>query len=176
MSSYGARYVKETRRLLKRVDLAQVEAVAAGIAKVERLFVVGLGGSAAHASHAVNDFRKIAGVEAYCPLDNVAELTARINDDGWRWCLVDALAASHLSARDGLLVFSVGGGSATVSEPLVEAVHSAVAMGAKVLGIVGANGGVVAEHADACVVLPTGDTAQVEGLCAVVWHLIVTAL
>jgi D-sedoheptulose 7-phosphate isomerase len=158
--------------------------VAAGLARVRdgggRLFVLGVGGSAGHASHAVNDFRKICGFEAYAPTDNVSELTARINDDGWDTAFAEWLRGSRLSARDAVLVFSVGGGDPerNVSVNLVRALDLATSIGAPVFGVVGRDGGHTARVAEACVVIPTADPARVtphtEGLCAVVWHLLVS--
>ena len=145
-----------------------------------RLFILGVGGSAGHASHAVNDFRKLCGFEAYAPTDNVSELTARINDEGWDTTFAAWLRASRLGERDGLLVFSVGGGSRekNVSVNLVRALELAQQVGAAVFGIVGRDGGFTAEVADACVVIPPLVRARItphtEGLCAVVWHLLVS--
>jgi D-sedoheptulose 7-phosphate isomerase len=145
-----------------------------------RLFILGIGGSAANASHAVNDFRKIAAIESYTPADNVAELTARINDDGWDSSYAAWLKASRLGARDAILVFSVGGGDSEkrVSVNLVEAISLARGIGAKVFGVVGRDGGYTAKVADACVVIPTVNAATVtphaEAFQAVIWHLIVS--
>ena len=142
------------------LDSDAIEKCAEGLAAVRarggRLFVLGVGGSAAHASHAVNDFRKICGIEAYAPTDNVAELTARVNDDGWDTVFTEWLQASRLSAIDGVLVFSVGGGDEDrgVSVNLVRALELAVAEGASVFGIVGRNGGYTCKVADACVIIP----------------------
>jgi D-sedoheptulose 7-phosphate isomerase len=145
-----------------------------------RLFILGIGGSAANASHAVNDFRKIAAIESYTPADNVAELTARINDDGWDSSYAAWLKASRLGSRDAILVFSVGGGDSEkrVSVNLVEAISLARRIGAKVFGVVGRDGGYTAKVADACVVIPTVNAATVtphaEAFQAVIWHLIVS--
>jgi D-sedoheptulose 7-phosphate isomerase len=145
-----------------------------------RLFVLGVGGSAGNASHAVNDFRKIVDLEAYTPVDNVAELTARINDEGWETSFAHWLRGSRLGARDGVLVFSVGGGDAdrNVSVNLVRALEYAKSVGARVAGVVGRDGGFTAKIADACVIVPTvsGDTvtAHTEAFQAVVWHLLVS--
>jgi D-sedoheptulose 7-phosphate isomerase len=144
-----------------------------------RLFVLGVGGSAGNASHAVNDFRKIAGIEAYAPTDNVSELTARINDEGWEGAYVEWLRGSRLNARDAILVLSVGGGDLErqISANLVRAVQYARQIGARVCGIVGRDGGFTARAADACVVVPTVNaetvTAHAESFQAVVWHLLV---
>ena len=145
-----------------------------------RLFVLGVGGSAANAAHAVNDFRKIAGMEAYAPTDNVAELTARVNDDGWDTVFAEWLKGSRLRENDLILVLSVGGGNRelNVSANLVKAVEYAREVGVRVCGIVGRDGGFTARVADACVVVPTVDAGLVtpltEAFQAVVWHLIVT--
>src|SRR5256885_2047822 len=145
-----------------------------------RLFFVGVGGSAANCSHAVNDFRKIAGIEAYTATDNVAELTARINDDGWHSVFVEWLKGSRLQARDALFVLSVGGGDLErdISANLVLAVQHAHQVGARVLGVVGRDGGYTATVADACVIVPTVNaenvTPHTEAFQAVVWHLLVS--
>jgi len=173
-----------TARAIGQIDHKAVEAVAQALLKVRenggRLFLLGVGGSAGHASHATNDFRKICGFEAYCPTDNVSELTARINDEGWEGVFSTWLESSRLRAEDGLLIFSVGGGSIEppVSANLVRAMQYAKSKGATVTGIVGRDGGFTAKIADACVVIPTVDaqliTPIVEGLAAVVWHLLVS--
>lgn len=145
-----------------------------------RLFILGVGGSAASASHAVNDFRKLAGFEAYCPTDNVSELTARINDDGWDGAIAAWLKGSRLSGRDGLLIFSVGGGNEekNVSVNLIEAVKLAKQVGATVTGVVGRDGGYVYAQADAAVIIPPlyGEhvTPHTEAFHGVVWHLLVS--
>lgn len=145
-----------------------------------RLFILGMGGSAASASHAVNDFRKIAGIETYAPTDNVAELTARANDDGWDFTLEPWLVTSKLCERDAVLVFSVGGGSATASHNIVLALKLAVERGAKILSIVSRDGGYAREMSDACVLVPVVDdqriTPHAEGWHGVVWHMIVNAI
>ena len=171
-------------RAMAAIDRASVEATAQALRKVRdqggRLFLIGVGGSAGHASHATNDFRKICGFEAYCPTDNVSELTARINDEGWEGTFSTWLQSSRLRAEDGLLIFSVGGGSVNppVSANIVRAIELAKERGATVTGIVGRNGGFTAQAADACVIVPTVDdqliTPIVEGLAAVVWHLLVS--
>ena len=171
-------------RAMAAIDRNAVEAMALALADVRnrggRLFLIGVGGSAGHASHATNDFRKICGFEAYCPTDNVSELTARINDEGWEGTFSTWLESSRLKAEDGLLIFSVGGGSLEppVSANIVRAVQLAKTRGATVTGIVGRQGGYTAQVADACVIVPTVDsqliTPLVEGLAAVVWHLLVS--
>lgn len=171
-------------RAMAAIDRDAVERMAQALASVRerggRLFLIGVGGSAGHASHATNDFRKICGFEAYCPTDNVSELTARINDEGWEGTFSTWLETSRLKPEDGLLIFSVGGGSVEppVSANIVRAIQFAKSRGATVTGIVGRNGGYTAEAGDAVVVIPTVDanliTPLVEGLAAVVWHLLVS--
>ncbi len=183
MTSFTRTFLHETIRILQEVDTAAVERLAHGLAEVRdsgRLFILGVGGSAGHASHAVNDFRKLCGFEAYAPTDNVSELTARINDEGWDGSLAGWLLGSRLRAGDGLLIFSVGGGSKekNVSVNLVLAIELARDVGAKVFGIVGRDGGFTAQAADAVVVVPPlvpeRITPHTEGLCAVLWHLLVS--
>jgi D-sedoheptulose 7-phosphate isomerase len=181
---FTTQYLEEVVQIARTLDRAAVDRAVAVLAGVRadggRLFVLGVGGSAANASHAVNDFRKICGFEAYAPTDNVSELTARINDEGWEGALAAWLRGSRLAARDGLLVFSVGGGDAArgVSVNLVRALEHAKAVGAKVVGIVGRASGYTAQVADACVVVPTVSSANVtphaEAFQAVVWHLFVS--
>jgi len=145
-----------------------------------RLFILGVGGGAGHASHAVNDFRKICGIEAYTPTDNVSELTARVNDDGWDTAYVNWLKISNLTKKDMIFVFSVGGGNAekNISLNIVKSLQLAKKVGAKVCGVVGRDGGYTAQVADACVIIPSLNSAtitpQTEGFQAVVWHLIVS--
>lgn len=170
--------------LVAALDLDAIERMASALASVRknggRLFIIGVGGGAGHASHAVNDFRKICGFEAYSPTDNVSELTARINDQSWEDSYSYWLDGSRLNKSDGVLVFSVGGGSIDppVSSNIVRALQRAKAVGATVVGIVGRNGGYTAKVADACCVIPTIDdnlvTPLVEGMQAVVWHLLVS--
>src|ERR1700722_13756250 len=184
METFTKKFLDESMALLSRLDVASIEAVADGLAAARggggRLFILGVGGSAGHASHAVNDFRKLCGFEAYAPTDNVSELTARINDEGWDTSLAGWLKASRLRAGDGLLIFSVGGGSRekNISVNLVRAVELAKQTGAKVFGIVGRDGGYTAQCADAAVVIPPlapdRVTPHTEGLCAVLWHLLVS--
>ena len=184
MSSFAETFLNETRQLLACIDTAAVESLALRLAEARarggRLFLLGVGGSAGHAGHAVNDFRKLCGFEAYAPTDNVSELTARINDEGWETCFSSWLAASRLQAADALLIFSVGGGSRTrnISVNIVWAIELAKRVGAKVFGIVGRDGGFTASEADACVVVPPlfpeRITPHTEGLCAVLWHLLVS--
>lgn len=177
-------FFEAASRALAGLDRAAIEHLAITLAAVRerggRLFLLGVGGSAGHASHATNDFRKICGFEAYCPTDNVSELTARINDEGWEYALAAWLEGSRLRAEDGLLVFSVGGGSLQppVSTNLVRAMQLARSRGAAVMGIVGRDGGFTATIADACVVIPSVNdqlvTPMVEGFAAVVWHALVS--
>jgi D-sedoheptulose 7-phosphate isomerase len=182
--AFAEGFLAESIAVLSALDSNAIEGCATGLATVRsrggRLFILGVGGSAGHASHAVNDFRKIAGFEAYAPTDNVSELTARINDDGWDTTFSEWLRGSHLDSKDALLVFSVGGGNreANVSTNLVLALELAVERGASILGIVGRDGGFTAKVADACVIIPPlypdHVTPHTEGLCAVVWHLLVS--
>ncbi len=170
--------------ILNQIDTERVEQIASTISKVRenngRLFILGVGGSAGHAGHAVNDFRKICGVECYAPTDNVSELTARANDEGWDTIFSEWLRVSRLSNRDALLIFSVGGGNAekNVSPNLVKAIDLATEVGAPVCGIVGRDGGYTAAKGQAVVVIPplfeSRITPHTEGLCAVVWHLLVS--
>lgn len=182
--SYSQQHLKETADIVARLDADDCERCVAVLRSVRdaggRLFILGVGGSAANASHAVNDFRKIAGFEAYAPTDNVSELTARTNDEGWTTVFVEWLRGSRLSSRDGLLVFSVGGGSLekNVSPNLVTALQLARQVGAKVVGVVGKDGGFTAQAADARVIVPVVNPGNVtphsEAFQAVVWHLFVS--
>jgi D-sedoheptulose 7-phosphate isomerase len=184
VSSFAESYLAETAAIASRLDAPTVERLATELAAVRdgggRLFVLGVGGSAAHASHAACDFRKLCGFEAYAPTDNVAELTAWTNDDGWENVFARWLEGSRLDDRDAVLVFSVGGGDEErgVSANLVRAVDFARRVGAKTLGVVGRDGGHVGRTADVCIVVPTVNeervTAHTEGMCAVVWHLLVS--
>ena len=182
--SYAAQHLAETTSIVAALDPALLEKVVEGLAAVRerggRLFILGVGGSAANASHAVNDFRKICGFEAYAPTDNVSELTARTNDEGWATIFAEWLKGSRISAKDGLLIFSVGGGNLekNVSPNLVSAIQVAKLVGATVTGIVGRDGGYTAKEADACVIVPTVNPDHVtplsEAFQAVVWHLFVS--
>ncbi len=182
--SFSRTYLDETQEVVRRIDADAIDRLAEGLARVReaegRLFVLGVGGSAGHASHAVNDFRKICGFEAYTPTDNVSELTARTNDDGWESCFVEWLKGSRLRRDDALLIFSVGGGNVekNVSVNLVRAIDEAKRVGAKVFGVVGKDGGYTKKSADECVVIPVVSneriTPHTEGFCAVVWHLLVS--
>ncbi len=182
--SFTDEYLDESLALIGKLDRGAIEALATGLARVReaggRLFILGVGGSAGHASHAVNDFRKLCGFEAYAPTDNVSELTARVNDEGWDTSFVEWLRGSRLRAGDGVLVFSVGGGNRdkNVSVNLVRSLELAKEVGAHIFGIVGRDGGFTKQVAHACVVIPTVAPARVtphtEGFCAVIWHLLVS--
>jgi D-sedoheptulose 7-phosphate isomerase len=182
--SHAQNFMAQTAEIAGKLDVAAVEGLADNLARLRerggRLFLLGVGGSAANCSHAVNDFRKLCGIEAYAPTDNVSELTARTNDEGWETIFAEWLKISRVSARDGILVFSVGGGNRerNVSVNLINGLDVAKSTGAMVLGIVGRDGGYVAEVADAAVIIPTVDdrlvTPHAEGWQAVVWHCLVS--
>ena len=182
--TFAEQFLAEAAEILKKIDTAAVERVAELLADCRtrggRLFILGVGGSAANASHAVNDFRKICGLEAYAPTDNVSELTARTNDEGWAGVFESWLRVSRLRPADALLIFSVGGGNLEkqVSPNLVAAIRYAKEIGATVTGIVGRDGGYTAQAADACVVVPTVNpthvTPHAEAFQAVIWHLLVS--
>ena len=184
MGTFTEAFLEDTFAVLGRLDQTSVEAVVAVIAATRerggRLFLCGSGGGAGHASHAACDFRKLCDIESYAVTDNVSELTARINDDGWDTSYSNWLRASRLRSDDCLFVFSVGGGNVErrVSVNLVEAMQLAKQQGASVVGVAGRDGGALAQFADACIVIPTADpglvTPQTEGLQAVMWHLIVS--
>ncbi len=170
--------------IIAAIDRSKIEEMARGLAAVRdrggRLFILGVGGSAGHASHAVNDFRKICGFEAYTPTDNVSELTARTNDEGWESVFAEWLKGSRLNAMDAVLVFSVGGGNRekNISVNLVRALELAKKAGAGIYGVVGSEDGFTAQAADVCVVIPPLNrqriTPHCEGLAAVIWHLLVS--
>jgi len=182
--SHAAKYLAEAAQILGRLDVTAIEKIADLLVSLRerggRLFFLGVGGGAANCAHAVNDFRKLAGIEAYAPTDNVAELTARTNDEGWASVFAEWLKVSHLSQRDMVFVFSVGGGSLekNVSPNLVAALQHAKEAGAQVVGVVGRDGGYTAKVADACVIVPTVDASMVtphtEAFQAVIWHLLVS--
>lgn len=184
MTEFCGQYLSEVQQIVERLDTAAiakiVEALSATRTRGGRLFILGVGGSAANASHAVNDFRKIAGIEAYAPTDNVSELTARTNDEGWATIFEPWLRVSHLRQEDCILVLSVGGGNIEkgVSPNLVSALKYARSVGTTITAIVGRDGGFAAQVADACVIIPTVNPAHVtphsEAFQAVVWHLIVS--
>ncbi len=180
-ATYSAQHLRETADIIARLNLDDCEKCAQELAAVRqrggRLFILGVGGSAANASHAVNDFRKIAGIEAYAPTDNVSELTARTNDEGWSTIFAEWLRGSRLNAKDLVLVFSVGGGSLekNVSPNLVTALQLAKQVGARIIGVVGKDGGYTAQVADARVIIPVVNPANItphsEAFQAVIWHL-----
>jgi D-sedoheptulose 7-phosphate isomerase len=182
--SFSRLFLSEAKQVIDGLDIDQIERTAAILAETRerggRLFILGVGGSAANASHAVNDFRKIAGIEAYAPTDNVSELTARTNDEGWAGVFESWLRVSRLRREDTLLIFSVGGGNLekNVSPNLVKALQFAKTVGSSILGIVGRDGGYTAQTADACVIVPTVNqvhtTPHAEAFQAVVWHLLVS--
>ena len=182
--TFAQSFLKEAETVIDRIDADAIERVVAALAALReregRLFVLGVGGSAGNASHAVNDFRKLVGIEAYAPTDNVSELTARTNDEGWETTFAAWLKVSKLRANDAVLVFSVGGGSLerNVSPNLVRALQHAKDIGATVLGIVGRDGGYTAQVADAAVIIPTVNDAHItphsEAFQGVVWHCIVS--
>lgn len=183
--AYISSFLDDAVTIIKQIDRTQIRKMSEILQEVRqnggRLFILGVGGGAGHASHAVNDFRKIAGIESYAPTDNVSELTARVNDDGWETVFESWLKGSRLTAKDCIFVFSVGGGNAEkkVSVNLVNALRYAKEKGAKVIGVVGRDGGYTAKVADACVIIPTVNektvTPQTEAFQAVVWHLIVSS-
>lgn len=182
--SYSAQHLQETARIVAQIDPADCEKCVRELRATRdrggRLFILGVGGSAANASHAVNDFRKIGGFEAYAPTDNVSELTARTNDEGWTSVFVAWLRGSRLRKEDTLLVFSVGGGSLeqNVSPNLVTALQYAKEVGARIVGLVGKDGGYTARVADACVIVPVVNPSNItphsEAFQAVLWHLFVS--
>jgi D-sedoheptulose 7-phosphate isomerase len=182
--TFSESYLEETSRIVGQLDPDSIERLAVGLAEVRdaggRLFVLGVGGSAAHAGHAVNDFRKLCGFETYAPTDNVSELTARVNDDGWDTAYVEWLRGSRLGGGDAVLALSVGGGSVekNLSANLVTALDHARDVGARIFAIVGRDGGHAREIADACVVIPPlvpeHVTPHTEGLASVICHLLVS--
>jgi D-sedoheptulose 7-phosphate isomerase len=181
---FAKQFLDEAQDVARRLDVDAIESVASHLAQLRarggRLFILGVGGSAGNASHAVNDFRKLVGIETYAPTDNVSELTARTNDEGWETIFSAWLEVSRLKASDAILIFSVGGGSLerNVSPNLVRGIQYAKQVGATVLGIVGRDGGYTATQADACVIIPVVNpdhiTPHSEAFQAVVWHLLVT--
>jgi D-sedoheptulose 7-phosphate isomerase len=181
---YTVKYIEEAIQILRQLDDTTIDRVLVLLVDVRtrggRVFFLGVGGGAGHASHAVNDFRKIAGIECYAPTDNVSELTARINDDGWDTSYCNWLRGSRLNSRDMVFVFSVGGGDVgrNVSANLVRALQYAKEVGATICGIVGRDGGFTAQVADACVLVPVVNTETItphtESFQAIVWHLLVS--
>jgi D-sedoheptulose 7-phosphate isomerase len=182
--SFTTQFLAEVQQVAAQLDAGAIEKCAGELAAIRerggRLFILGVGGSAGNASHAVNDFRKICGFEAYAPTDNVSELTARTNDEGWPSIFAEWLKGSRLGGKDGLLIFSVGGGNLekNVSPNLVNAIQLAKKVGAAVIGIVGRDGGYTAKEATACVIVPTVNpdhvTPHSEAFQGVVWHLLVS--
>jgi D-sedoheptulose 7-phosphate isomerase len=182
--TYAQQHIAETLEILRRLDANIIEKLADLLAVIRheggRLFFLGVGGSAGNCSHAVNDFRKIVGIESYAPTDNVSELTARTNDDGWASVFVSWLRVSRLSARDCVFVFSVGGGDLekNVSPNLVLALQYAKQVGAKIVGVVGRDGGYTAKVADACVIVPTVNSETItphsEAFQAIIWHILIS--
>ena len=181
---YAKQYLREASLIIEQLDITSIETITGLLLKLRqsggRLFLVGVGGGAGHASHAVNDFRKLANIEAYSPADNISELTARTNDEGWDTTYAAWLQVSRLSGSDMLLIFSVGGGDLTlnISRNIVRAVQYAKQVGAGVIGILGRDGGYTATVADACVIVPVVNpgsiTPHTEAFQAVIWHLIVS--
>jgi len=181
---YAEQHLRESIQIIEKMDTAPIEKMADLLAEVKtdggRIFFLGVGGSAGNCSHAVNDFRKIVGIESYAPTDNVSELTARTNDEGWATIFVEWLKISKLLAKDAVFVFSVGGGNLekNISPNLVTALQHAKHVGAKIMGVVGRDGGYTAKVADACVIVPTVNAENVtphsEAFQAVVWHLLVS--
>jgi D-sedoheptulose 7-phosphate isomerase len=177
-------YLDETNQIVEQLDRKEINKMIGLLKQVRddkgRLFIIGIGGGAGHASHAVNDFRKLASIEAYTPADNVSEMTARANDDGFHTIFSNWLLGSNLTKKDAVMVFSVGGGNAekNVSANIVEALKLAKEVGAKIVGVVGRDGGYTAKVADACVIVPVVNdenvTPHTEGFQAVVWHLMVS--
>jgi D-sedoheptulose 7-phosphate isomerase len=182
--SFAKEFLAEVQQVAAQLDVVAIEKCVDELARVRarggRLFILGVGGSAANASHAVNDFRKICGFEAYAPTDNISELTARTNDEGWTTIFAEWLKGSRLNARDGVLIFSVGGGDQqkNISPNLVTAIQLAKKIGASIIGVVGRDGGYTAKEATVCVIVPTVNPSHVtphsEAFQAVVWHLLVS--
>jgi D-sedoheptulose 7-phosphate isomerase len=181
---YTTQYLEEVREIAARLDRHEIERLVASLVELRgrggRLFILGVGGGAGNATHAVNDFRKIAGIEAYTPTDNASELTARVNDDGWDTVFVNWLVGSRLQSRDMVFVFSVGGGDLerNISPNLVRALQHAREVGATICGIVGRDGGFTRQVADVCLVVPAVNpqtvTPHTEAFQAIVWHLLVS--
>lgn len=182
--SYAQQHLNEAIEIIQKMDVSAIEKMADLLATVKteggRIFFLGVGGSAGNCSHAVNDFRKIVGIESYAPTDNVSELTARANDEGWATIFVGWLKTSRLTPKDALFVFSVGGGNLdkNISPNLVEAMKYAQTVGAKIMGVVGRDGGYTAQVANACVIVPTVNSDNItphsEAFQAVIWHLLVS--
>lgn len=181
---YIENYLAETKQIAETISVEQIEAAAQILRKLRqgegRLFILGVGGSAANASHAVNDFRKIGGIETYAPTDNVSELSARTNDEGWETTFMEWLKTSKLSERDTVMVLSVGGGSENTSANIVNALKLAKEQGSKIISIVSRDGGYSKKVSDACILVPVVSdkriTPHAEGWQGVIWHLLVNAL
>jgi D-sedoheptulose 7-phosphate isomerase len=182
--NYSIKHLKEAVEIIQKIDATSIEKMADLLAKLKskggRIFFLGVGGSAGNCSHAVNDFRKIVGIECYAPTDNVSELSARINDDGWASVFVEWLKVSNLCEKDLLFILSVGGGSVekNISPNLVEAIKYGKSVGSKITGIVGRDGGYTAQVSDECLIIPTVNTETItphtEAFQAVIWHLLVS--
>ena len=182
--SYIKIYLEEIHQIVNKLDVNSIEKMIGQLVNLRknggRLFFLGVGGGAGNATHAVNDFRKISNIEAYAPTDNVSELSARVNDEGWETVFVNWLKGSKLNVKDGIFVFSVGGGNAekNISVNIVQALKYAKEVGAKIFGVVGKDGGYTVKVADACVIVPTVNsqtiTPHAEAFQAVIWHLIVS--
>jgi len=184
MMEYIEQYFRDAKSILEKINTEEIQVMVNLLINLRdvggRLFILGAGGGAGHASHAVNDFRKICGIESYAPTDNVSELTARVNDDGWDTAYMNWLKGSNIVENDMILVFSVGGGDLekNISVSIVNSLRLAKSIGVKICGVVGRDGGYTATVADACIVIPTVNsdtvTAHTEGLQAVIWHLLVS--
>ena len=184
MSTYSSVHLKEVIEIINKISHEKIESIIDRLAMLKRedgrLFILGVGGSAANASHAVNDFRKLAGIESYAPTDNVSEITARTNDEGWNTVFVEWLKTSKLMPSDALLVLSVGGGNAekNVSTNLIEAICYAKEVGSLIIGIVGRDGGFTAQNTDNCIIIPTVNpetvTPHAESFQTIIWHLMVS--
>ena len=182
--TYSKDFCLDSIKILQSINHAAIEDIVNYLVKIRdqngRLFFIGVGGGAGHASHAVNDFRKIAGIESYTPTDNVSELTARVNDDGWDTSYVNWLKTSRINSNDGIFVFSVGGGSKekNISKNIIIALEHSKEVGAKIFGVVGRDGGYTNQVADRCIIIPTVNsktiTPQTESFQALVWHCIVS--
>ena len=182
--TYSAKYMKEVEQIAKKINLFAIEKIAEILVKIKktggRIFFLGVGGSAGNCSHAVNDFRKIVGIEAYAPTDNVSELTARTNDEGWSSVFVEWLKVSKLQPKDLLFIFSVGGGDLkkNISPNLISAIKLAKSIKAKVIGVVGRKNGYTAKVADVCLVIPAVNSETItphsESFQSIVWHLLVS--
>lgn len=184
ITNYISKYLEETIEIARTISVEEIEKCAHVLREVRagsgRLFILGVGGSAANASHAVNDFRKIGGIETYAPTDNVSEVTARTNDEGWETTFVEWLKTSRLSKDDAMMVLSVGGGSQTTSLNIVNALKYGQEKQCKILSIVSRNGGYAKEASDACVLVPVVSqeriTPHAEGWQGIIWHLLVNAI